>query len=295
MTQPAAAFVEEEFDKFDLGVALSPRNDLIPLPQEFVKRSAYYPSGRSGDDAARPSLISVCSDYEKDMLDAMQAMPGHSVFQSDFWHDKATPKPADLFGALQHSAFHRTDSQLVRFDLRLSVPALDETPPDLISNALTYGHDCMKTDMWQLEITAKLPTGVALLNRIYHGIVQTQFCDPSAAALSMWFFTHVSVPYFEALTHWVFVGGDLDDECLEFAQDKSFQCLDCLQHKDDGTLNLAIAETGSLLQVTRAVHSQVYYLTSHYLAQHAVNLATTRSAVQAYSDAQMQAVADSVY
>ncbi|RHY95273.1 hypothetical protein DYB37_005795 [Aphanomyces astaci] len=153
----------------------------------------------------------------------------------------------------------------------------------------------MKTDMWQLEITAKLPTGVALLNRIYHGIVQTQFCDPSAAALSMWFFTHVSVPYFEALTHWVFVGGDLDDECLEFAQDKSFQCLDCLQHKDDGTLNLAIAETGSLLQVTRAVHSQVYYLTSHYLAQHAVNLATTRSAVQAYSDAQMQAVADSVY
>ncbi|RHY95266.1 hypothetical protein DYB37_005794 [Aphanomyces astaci] len=64
MTQPAAAFVEEEFDKFDLGVALSPRNDLIPLPQEFVKRSAYYPSGRSGDDAARPSLISVCSDYE---------------------------------------------------------------------------------------------------------------------------------------------------------------------------------------------------------------------------------------
>ncbi|ETV71136.1 hypothetical protein H257_13533 [Aphanomyces astaci] len=496
----------------------------------------------------------VSSCDAKDMLDAMQAMPGHSAFQSDFWHDKATPKPADLFGALQHSAFDRTDSQLVRFDLRLSVPALDETPPDLISNALTsakikhlprrrqrvvdisstrcssssagllrpppldttrggncllfsahkstidvdlgpsiqdqpkpsnqstslnhphkqhallqvwenlgpnkvqlgrrlmlgsptvvasnriaeatlvaclldvlngidsavfpsrglfeccydkeiqvatnsridvsdlldefartgtfmrrlsaLARDCGHHDMhggrrvlqclgttlqyfiaghhafvlelkhnnkslvqlwaatstlrrrlrhvaalflcdddtlWQhqqVEIT--LPTGVALLNRIYHGIVQTQFCDPSTAALSMWFFTHVSVPYFEALTHWVFVGKSaLDDAYLEFAQDQSFECLECLQHKDDDTLNLAIAETRSLLQVTRAVHSQVYYLTSskwhplqlvtdhdalhHYLAQHAVNLATTRSAVQAYSDAQMQAVADSVY
>ncbi|RHY28092.1 hypothetical protein DYB32_006318 [Aphanomyces invadans] len=63
VAQPTTtAFVEEEFDKVGLGVPSSPRNDLIPLPQSFgnFKR----PHSTHQDDAARPSLISLCSDYE---------------------------------------------------------------------------------------------------------------------------------------------------------------------------------------------------------------------------------------
>ncbi|KAF0682683.1 Aste57867_25201 [Aphanomyces stellatus] len=72
----------------------------------------------------------------KELLDAMAAIPGHSAMQRDLWHEKDSERPVDLFGALHHSSFHRQDNQLVRFDLRLSLPHMFDSPPDLITNAL---------------------------------------------------------------------------------------------------------------------------------------------------------------
>ncbi|ETW01742.1 hypothetical protein H310_06347 [Aphanomyces invadans] len=477
----------------------------------------------------------------KDMLDAMSALPGHSALQSDFWHEKDTIKPADLFGALQHSAFHRTDAQLIRFDLHLSVPPLYDTPPDLVSNALSAnkhlprrqrmlsdttapvrvekprqdnprdcnllfsthktivdvdlpsstvskthpkttgessllqvwenlgpkkvyvenrsmlggclhgdnahasasssdvaavtevalvagilevlhgiesaffqrrGFDfyhttasllrtttridvanfvqvfartgtlvhrlsvlathfgqhgtrggrvlqrmgnalqyflagqhafvlerkadtrtlvkvwtatstvrrrlqvvamlfmCDDDDLWveNQAIMSMLPTGVGMLNRVYHAIVRSQFCDPAAAAISMWFFVQLSEPYFQALTQWIYLGESTDED-VEFAHDGMFDTLDCLQH--DEALIRAISETGALLRVTRTVQSHLYYLSSskwaslhlvtdhegieRYLEQHASNLQMCRSAVEKYADDKMQALADSIF
>ncbi|RHY28090.1 hypothetical protein DYB32_006317 [Aphanomyces invadans] len=113
-----------------------------------------------------------------------------------------------------------------------------------------------------------------MLNRVYHAIVRSQFCDPAAAAISMWFFVQLSEPYFQALTQWIYLGESTDED-VEFAHDGMFDTLDCLQH--DEALIRAISETGALLRVTRTVQSHLYYLSSKY------------------ADDKMQALADSIF
>ncbi|KAH9086711.1 hypothetical protein Ae201684P_000133 [Aphanomyces euteiches] len=76
------------------------------------------------------------TQIDKDMLDAMSAVPGYSHMQRDLWHEKDMEKFVDLFGALHHTKLHRTDNKLVRFDIRLNLPEIDDNPPDLIPNVL---------------------------------------------------------------------------------------------------------------------------------------------------------------
>ncbi|KAH9109096.1 hypothetical protein LEN26_000404 [Aphanomyces euteiches] len=73
-TEPRAVVpdLDEETDTFDMSsrTASSPRNDLIPLPrdlsQPFMSHNTTFrpPPSREQDSFVRPSLISVCSDYE---------------------------------------------------------------------------------------------------------------------------------------------------------------------------------------------------------------------------------------
>ncbi|OQR86409.1 hypothetical protein ACHHYP_10584 [Achlya hypogyna] len=93
------------------------------------------------DLLCRPASLFHMTDLISDEAHALQAalsaVPGKSAVQNDIWRD-AQATPVDLFGALHHTSFHRSDAQLDRFRISMTLPVLAaDHAPDFAGLALS--------------------------------------------------------------------------------------------------------------------------------------------------------------
>ncbi|KAF0743057.1 hypothetical protein Ae201684_002115 [Aphanomyces euteiches] len=157
-------------------------------------------------------------------------------------------------------------------------------------------------------IMTVIPRGIDMLNHVCRAIIQCQCSEHYTASLFIWLFVQISSPYFQALSLWIFLG-ELTDEQMEFMDQNTFRCLDCVA--DQRIILDSISEAGALLQVTREINTRVYYLSSfqwsplqlitnlnhvqQYIDQHSDNLQTTRAAMEKYKKEQLEILADAIY